>query len=537
MLVPVSVPKPMHVRVIYKNQQTRKVDGIKDSPMTIGLDLEELTILARGQSTCTGRIANDQNNKRKGGNSLHTLESRMTATFSTESPSMVSFGNGPAAYICAKLWECSDLMPGAYIQELQASLFSQEAAYEAHDLWHLESPWFAGQASHTHSLWSQEVFEAMQLKTLGRMLFPVILQHICMQFISDPVSAVEKLAPLALHLEAWTTEDAWEQVERQILLKELRIGSRAKDLPMWTGHIVMYDMGNQRDLSFVCVRLRVQGANMQEETPHMERVAYFQATNMDLSDHGDLLEVPEDVRRFKEHVLVIRVSSPYLVALPEWLGDLAMIEELNLHGCVGLTGLPERMGDLKGLKELDLAGCEILKELPERLGDLTGLQKLNLEGCQKLEGLPERLGDLMGLKELNLKNCKGLRGLPEQLGYITGLEKLNLELCTGLIGLPGRLGDLNLLKKLKLSGCWGLMSLPERLGNLTGLNKLHLVGCHALTVLPERLGDLVGLRTLNLASCTVLIRLPERLWDLTGLKTLNLGGCKGLTILTELLGA
>jgi len=228
--------------MICKNKQIGKVDGVKDFPVITGLDLEELSILASGQSTFTDRIAHDQNRKRKGGDLLLKLESRMAATFTSESPSLGSFGDGPAAYICVKLWERSDLMTGSFIQELQASFFSKEAVDEADGLWRLDSPWFESHASHTTNLWSQEVVEAMQLKTLGRMLFPVILQHIRMQFKIDPGSAADKLAPLASHLEAWATENPLEQVEKQLLLKELRIGSRAKNLPMWTGHIIMRDM-------------------------------------------------------------------------------------------------------------------------------------------------------------------------------------------------------------------------------------------------------------------------------------------------------
>ena len=196
-------------------------------------------------------------------------------------------------------------MQGAYIQELQASYFSKEAADEADGLWHLDSPWFEGHALHA-SLWYKQVFGAMQLKTLGRMLFPVILQHIHMQFMSDPVSAAHTLAPLTGHLETWATEDVWEQVERQLLLKELCIGCRAKDLPIWTGHIIMRDTTHQRHLSLVPVRLR-HGSGV--IGVYKDSVAYVRAANVDLSEHKHLLEVPEDMRRCKDHVLVIKVSS------------------------------------------------------------------------------------------------------------------------------------------------------------------------------------------------------------------------------------
>jgi len=381
--------------------------------------------------------------------------------------------------------------------------------------------------------------------------FPFILQFIRMQFISDPVSAADKLAGFALHLEAWATEDTWEQFERQLLLKEIRIGCRAKDLPTWTGHIIMpdlnvvvptsatqytSDMGTQRDLSLVPVRLRVHGVNVQGTNPHIDRVAYVQAADVDLSEHKDLLEVPEDVRRFKKYLLVIRVSSSFLVALPEWLGDLVMLEELDLHGCELLKVLPERLWDLMRLKKINLAGCKGLLTLSERLGNLTGLEELDLGGCYMLKALPERLGDLIGLKELNLRNLRRLKVLPERMWDLTGLMRFGMEGCSGFGQLPERLGDLTGVKELNLRMCRRLKVLPDRMWDLTGLQMLNLEMCSGFTGLSERLGDLVGLQALNLEGCVGLTGLPDRMGDMTGLQELYLGWCGGLKGLPERLG-
>jgi len=299
--------------------------------------------------------------------------------------------------------------------------------------------------------------------------FPFILQFIRMQFISDPVSAAHTLAPLAVHLEAWTTEDEWEQGKRQLLLKELCISRRARDLPIWKGHIATRDTPHQRDLSLVPVCLeRVNHFFIRSFQTHWhvhkdwhvqkDSVANYRSANVNLSEHIDL-------------------STPRLMYLPEQLGDLTGLKELNLQGCQGLTGLPER------------------------LGDLTGLKKLYLESCCRLEGLPEQWGDLTGLKMLNLSRFEGLTGLPEQLGDLTRLTKLNLARSRGgnsLIALPGWLGGLTGLQELNLELCWGLTRLPERLGDLTGLKKLNLELCSRLTGLPDRLEDLTGLTKLNL---------------------------------------
>jgi len=121
---------------------------------------------------------------------------------------------------------------------------------------------------------------------------------------------------------------------------------------MWMGHIATRDTGHQKSLFLVPVDLGPQ-------------VVYVRPANVDLSEHN-FLRVPEDARRSKEHVPVIKVSSDFALALPEWLGDLTRPVKINLE-CSRLTVLPKRLGDLKGLKKLDLAGCSGVMGLPEQL--------------------------------------------------------------------------------------------------------------------------------------------------------------------------
>jgi len=182
---------------------------------------------------------------------LHELESQIAATFRTESLSTYCVGDGQEAYICATLWERSDLVTDLFVRENEQSLTVKVALDEAKRafiaLCHLEDPWFQG--TDRHSIWSHQVFEAIKLKTLGRMLFPVILEYIRLQFKRDPVSAAKRMVTFAGHLEAWTTDNELEQLERQLLLKELFIGRRVMDLPVWAGHISTPDLGHQRNLS------------------------------------------------------------------------------------------------------------------------------------------------------------------------------------------------------------------------------------------------------------------------------------------------
>lgn len=59
-----------------------------------------------------------------------------------------------------------------------------------------------------------------------------------------------------------------------------------------------------------------------------------------------------------------------------------------------IAGLPESVGELRLLEFLDLSHCEELIELPESIGNLSALQFFNLNGCYKLKGLPSTIRGL-----------------------------------------------------------------------------------------------------------------------------------------------
>ena len=53
--------------------------------------------------------------------------------------------------------------------------------------------------------------------------------------------------------------------------------------------------------------------------------------------------------------------------------------------------------------------CFMLSELPESIGDLASLEELNLHGNQELKALPSTIGSLSKLKKLVAADC-GLSG-------------------------------------------------------------------------------------------------------------------------------
>ncbi len=89
---------------------------------------------------------------------------------------------------------------------------------------------------------------------------------------------------------------------------------------------------------------------------------------------------------------------------------------LILKDCTALEELPQTIGKLSRLKNLDLQRCSTLKALPDSVGKLVELMQLNLWNCRTLERLPNTIGLLSKLKKLWLINCTELKFLPTILG-------------------------------------------------------------------------------------------------------------------------
>jgi Leucine-rich repeat (LRR) protein len=94
-----------------------------------------------------------------------------------------------------------------------------------------------------------------------------------------------------------------------------------------------------------------------------------------------------------------------LVRLPEDIGALSQLRELNLENCKRLRQLPPSFGGLSELSILDVSGCAELRDLPPDLGRLKCLEVLDVSGCRRLRKLPhlgETLSQLTALMELDI---------------------------------------------------------------------------------------------------------------------------------------
>ncbi|MFW9877723.1 MAG: leucine-rich repeat domain-containing protein [Candidatus Thorarchaeota archaeon] len=211
--------------------------------------------------------------------------------------------------------------------------------------------------------------------------------------------------------------------------------------------------------------------------------------------------------------LILRYNQ--LTKLPDWLGSLLSLEELNIN-VNNLNEITSSIGMLSSLRELLLWKNE-LTYLPHTIGKLSSLELLNVR-LNQLKVLPDSIANLSLLKELNLHDNQ-LIYLPESLQGLISLEKLNLS-WNHIELIPDSLGYLPSLKFLYLERN-ELIYLPESIGYLLSLEFLNLSD-NKLKRIPDIIGNLSSLHYLNL-SRNDLDSIPESIGSLNSLRELYIG--------------
>ena len=94
-----------------------------------------------------------------------------------------------------------------------------------------------------------------------------------------------------------------------------------------------------------------------------------------------------------------------------------------MHAGSKLKALPDAIGKLGALKELDLYGCSSLVELPDAIGELKALTMLNLSACDSLERLPGAIDGRYGACQARTVK------LPKHLKWTGPEGKMRAEKC------------------------------------------------------------------------------------------------------------
>ncbi|MBA0614547.1 hypothetical protein Godav_014835, partial [Gossypium davidsonii] len=208
--------------------------------------------------------------------------------------------------------------------------------------------------------------------------------------------------------------------------------------------------------------------------------------------------------------------------LPQSLGKLSRLKELNLSGNSFEGSIPLDWGNLKSLKQLDLSNNQILGPIPSTLGNLTNLKMLNLSKNQISGPIPSTLGKLTNLKQLDLSFNQITGVIPPTLGSLTNLKFLYFtsNQISGFI--PSELQNMKSLVKLYLNENMLEGPIPYEIGNMKNLVALDLSKNRLNGLIHSSISYLSRLRYLYLDSNFLEGPLPQVVENLNDLRCLNL---------------
>jgi hypothetical protein len=164
-------------------------------------------------------------------------------------------------------------------------------------------------------------------------------------------------------------------------------------------------------------------------------------------------------------------------------GARVIVLNLNKRGIdgVSITTFPVEILKLNALRGLFLKG-NALREIPQEIGSLSELIELNLADNLELGRLPPGIGNLKNLRKLDIRYC-GLTDLPSEIGNLKNLESLQMW-GNGFIELPYCITELTNLKELYLKNN-KLTKIPYDMIKMDNLKYIDVQLNYLCNLLPE----------------------------------------------------
>jgi Leucine-rich repeat (LRR) protein len=247
---------------------------------------------------------------------------------------------------------------------------------------------------------------------------------------------------------------------------------------------------------------------------------------LDLSSNNLVGPIPDSIAGLPDLEYLDLGYNELGGTLPASLGSLSELLELNLLGYDGqITGsLPVELGDLDVVELIDISGHQLTGSIPTQLGNLATLVFLDLQRNGLSGGIPDELSDLPLLEELNLAYNPLGGGFPVNPGGYPALRILRLPSCQLSGPVPTAIGGITTLETLDLSYNTFTGNLPPGFASLVNLQWLAVSGAGLGDSIPTWLGTLPSLGYLSLAHNQYSGSIPSSLGSAPNLHTLALNG-------------
>ncbi|XP_054819838.1 TMV resistance protein N-like isoform X2 [Prosopis cineraria] len=274
------------------------------------------------------------------------------------------------------------------------------------------------------------------------------------------------------------------------------------------------------------------------KTPDFDRIPNLEI--LILEGCSNLVEIHQSLGQHKNLVTVNLKGCTKVKSLTRKF-EMDCLQTFVLSGCLKIRKLPEFGKDMKCLSKLNLEGTAISK-LPESLGNLIDLAELNLSGCKNLACLSN---NVCKNKIITISGSSKLSRMPEDLNENGALEVLDVghqiskeaqsiceyngrahssmswssfSLLRKAFGLQRPSRSINLflspslscLSELNLGYC-NLYdgSLPDDISRFTSLASLNLSGNNFIDLPSGLISNLSKLRCIGLVDCPMLKSLPQ----------------------------
>ncbi|CAL1373412.1 unnamed protein product [Linum trigynum] len=223
---------------------------------------------------------------------------------------------------------------------------------------------------------------------------------------------------------------------------------------------------------------------------------------------------------FKQLYLGVNQATGFI---PEGLGNLIQVAELDLTVNHFTGPIPSFLGKLANLQRVELSGNQLSGRIPSSIGNLTKLFEIDISFNELQGNLPSDIvrGQKLDLLDVSSNKLDGIVP-PEimQLATLSILLNLSRNSFTG--HLPGGAWKLQSLTSLDLSHNNFTGEIPAVMGGCKSLVNLYLQSNSFTGKIPDALASLGGIEQMDLSHNSLTGRIPLPLQNIHGLKYLNL---------------
>ncbi|XP_072972551.1 receptor-like protein EIX2 [Typha angustifolia] len=199
---------------------------------------------------------------------------------------------------------------------------------------------------------------------------------------------------------------------KNLLFLDLGNNKFSRNIPIWIGEKLL-------NLRYLQLHSNMFDGNI---PPQLARLTALQV--LDLSNNKLSGSIPRSFSNFIGMMVLSVWDDIYGIGLElqfdifTYIGSLVLVMKGNTYTYSKILG---------EVTTMDLSGNNLSGVIPEEIGDLRQLRNLNFSRNHLVGMIPEKIGDMLSLESLDLSSNKLSGAIPQSLSKLTFLDYLNLS--------------------------------------------------------------------------------------------------------------